>query len=155
MRRVMRCAGAVALLAAAACSAADQLPPGSEPTELVYTAETSVAESFPVQLFTTVRVHNPTAEAVTLTSPDGCVVSQMVHRTADRAGAPAWRFRGPCSMAIKHFTIDPGATLEVSGHAHAGAILGDSLPDGRYYISANVRFEGGHDLPAGEADLAN
>lgn len=139
-----------------ACGAADTLPPGSEtPTDLQYSAETAIAESFPVQLYTTVRVHNPNAEARTVTSPDGCEVVLKVYATPARTGRPAWTPRLVCAAVIESYTIAPGETLELRRHVGAGEILGDTLPDGRYHITAHVKFEGGRDLPAGEADLAN
>lgn len=148
-------AAAAALLAG--CAGADTLPTdeGPQPSALQYSAETSIAESFPVQLLTTVRVHNPTGDSIRVTSPDGCEVILKVYASADRTGTPAWVQNPVCTEAIESYTIAPGQTLEVGTQASAGAILGSTLPDGRYYLVARVKFEGGRDLPAGEADLAN
>lgn len=124
---------------------------------LTFRAETAVLERFPVQLVTTVKVQNTTQHPVTLTFPDGCRVLLRAYRSSDRTGAPAWdqeRVLG-CTLAIQEFEIKAGDTLELPRQASAVEILGDSLPNGRYWLTAVVRKMGSpFELAAGEVELA-
>jgi hypothetical protein len=161
------------LVFTAACSRADgDMAPNPSPSRdsaggpgarsysaegLTYRAETAVLESFPVQLATTVKVQNTTRQPITLTFPDGCPVLLRAYRTSDRVGAPAWDQAREtiCTMAIQEFEIKAGDTLELHRRASAAEILGDSLPNGRYWLTAVVRRMGGPiELAAGEVELA-
>jgi hypothetical protein len=61
-----------------------------------------------------------------------------------------------CTMAIEHFRIGGAAVREFDAPTiSAATILGDSLPNGTYYISAVLRPNGKRiDLDAGSAQLA-
>lgn len=125
--------------------------------DLRYVAETAIMESFPVQLATTVTASNVGSRPAALEFPDGCPVLLRAYRTADRSGRPAWDQANEtfCTMAIQQFTINPGESRRFTTRTDAREILGDSLPNGRYYLTAVLRKSGGPlELTAGEADLA-
>ena len=123
---------------------------------IVYSAETAIAESFPVQLYVTVSATNSTGDAAQLVFPDGCIVMLRAYDDAERSGEPAWdqsRLVG-CTAAIEERTIPGGSTIELRGASDARDVLGDSLPDGRYWLSAVLRPNGDVvEVPAGSADL--
>ncbi len=125
---------------------------------VVYQADTRIMESFPVQLRSIVTVENRTSDEVTITLPDGCAVLLRAYRTADRTGDPAWDESRAvaCTMALQEIVLAPGAAKELTGSTISAAhILGDSLPAGRYYLTAVVRPNGQLvEMEAGEADLA-
>lgn len=125
--------------------------------DLHYVAETAIRESFPVQLATTVTAANIGRRPAAIEFTDGCPVLLRAYRTPDRTGAPAWDQAHDtfCTMAIQNFTINPGESRRFTTQADAREILGDSLPNGRYYLTAVLRKSGGAlELAAGEAGLA-
>ena len=156
--------GLVAL--AAACSKAERTvdpenllanPDVRVEEGIQYKAETAILESFPVQLATTVKLTNTGNSPRQVTFPDGCVVLIRAYRTAERTGEPAWDQSRvvACTMALVEVALAPGESREFQARTDAGLILGDSLPDGRYYFSALLRPDGrALEVPAGEADLA-
>ena len=122
-----------------------------------YRAETLLLESFPVQVATNVEITNPASAPVTVTFPDGCLVMLRVYRDAERTRL-AWDMaRGfGCTGALVPVTVPGGESKIISAPTvSAATILGDSLPNGRYYFSAMTR-PGGVPLllRAGSADLA-
>ena len=160
----MRFTALLPLLALAACAAPGDSPTDAPPADtrnvggLEYSAETLVMESFPVQLQTVVTVRNPSDEDVELRFPDPCVA--MLHAYADstRSGEPVWsqeRFIG-CIAMIFDDTIAAGDTAQYRAPRTDGyEVLGDSLPDGRYWLSATLNPDGQRiELPAGVVDLA-
>ena len=124
---------------------------------LEFQAETLIMESFPVQLRTVVHVTNATTAPADLTFPDGCKVLMRVYRDAARRSLAydMTRVMG-CTMAIEEFRIAPAAVREFDAPTiSAATILGDSLPNGTYYISAVLRPNGKRiELDAGSAQLA-
>lgn len=153
------------VLALGACAprADDGLQPGGGAAQarvvdgIAYRAETRVMESHPVQLHTTATVTNTTQQAREIEFPDGCTVLIRAYRTAERSGAPAWDQQrvAVCTMAIQIVRLAPGESREFGMHAGAAEILGDSLPAGRYYLTALLRPDGDRvEVPAGEAELA-
>lgn len=125
--------------------------------DLQYVAETAIMESFPVQLATSVTVANVGSRPAALEFPDGCPVLIRAYRTPDRTGTPAWdqAHETFCTMAIQHFTINPGESRKFTARTDARQILGDSLPNGRYFLTAMLRKTGWTlELPAGEVELA-
>lgn len=141
---------------AIACSTAAE-PGAGGLTEggLRYTAETRVLESFPVQLRTPVIVANPGGRSVRMELSSGCAVQLVVYRTAERT-APVWdqsRVQA-CTMALQIVDLDGGATRTFEGRTDAREILGDSLPDGTYHISAVMHVNQRRiEVPAGAAQL--
>ena len=122
-----------------------------------YTAETRIAETAPVTMYTTVRVENTSSGRQEVTFPDGCVVLLRAYRGPARMGAPAWdQERGvACTMQLVELSLAPGESREFQTSVRADRILGDSLPAGRYYFTAVLRPDGRVvEVPAGEADLA-
>jgi hypothetical protein len=110
-----------------------------------------------VQLRTRVTASNETDQPITF-STGGCRVLLRVYRSAGRTGTPAWdqeRVVG-CTMEIVEERIGPGQSREyTAGNISAAEILGDSLPNGRYFLVAAFLKDGQRvPLEAGEADLA-
>lgn len=167
--RVAFRAGASALLAlAAACTggpapgnpaddaASDVAQPAVRtPNGLEYHADTRILESYPVQLHTTVSITNTTTAPVSITMPDGCTVLLRAYRSAT-ATTPAFDQLkvAICTMALMEATLAPGETSRFEGRTDAGEILGDSLPNGKYWLRAVVRPDGGLvEVGVGEVEL--
>jgi hypothetical protein len=139
---------------------ADPPPGGSAPIVqggVEYTADTRIMESFPVQLDTRVTMRNRSSQRTTVQLGSGCPVLIRAYRDAARRRL-AWdqSVGMVCTMQIQIVELAPGATAEKAApRASAADILGDSLPDGRYYLSAFVQVVGGPvTVPAGQVDLA-
>lgn len=155
-----------ATLACAACAPApapapqDGAPGGSSSSyqgPLRFQASTAVLRSFPAQLSTTVTATNTSNQAQTVEMPGGCTVLLRAYRTPERTGAPAWDQQRDtaCTLQLLVEQYAPGQSRQYHGRATAVEILGDSLPNGRYYLTALLRPAGGTvEVPAGEADLA-
>jgi hypothetical protein len=125
--------------------------------DLRYTAETAILESFPVQLATTVRVSNVGSRPAALEFSDGCPVLLRAYRTAARTYPPVWDQERDtfCTQALQLFTLEPGNTKEFTVRTDARQILGDSLPNGDYFLTAVVRKTGWPlELDAGQVELA-
>jgi hypothetical protein len=125
--------------------------------DLRYSAETLVMESFPVQLATTVTVANIGSRPAALEFSDGCPVLLRAYRAPDHTGEPAWDQAREtfCTMAIQRMTISPGESRDFTVRTDARQILGDSLPNGRYLLTAVLRKTGWPlELDAGSVDLA-
>jgi hypothetical protein len=120
-----------------------------------YRAETQVLESFPVQLRTSVTVTNRSGSTVMLELPDGCAVLLRAYRDP-AGGRPAWD-QGQvavCTMAIQEIRVAAGERRSFEGRSDAREILGDSLPDGSYRLTAVVRPKGTTvEIPAGQVQL--
>ena len=171
----MNRAAYVVLAILAACTPAEEAPADSpaggassrdgEPAAahlvdgpIEYTAETLIMESFPVQLAAIVTARNTTDSAVVLNFPYPCVAHLEAYTDSTRAGEPAWtqeRFMG-CIAAVFDDTIAAGDTAQYAAPRTDGfEVLGDSLPDGRYWLSITLTPEGQRlVVPAGVADLA-
>lgn len=150
---------AVALVGLVACAEGDApLEPnarGVVADGLVYSADTAVMESFPVQLATTLYITNPSPVPVQVSFPDGCVVLLRAY-PAD-SDEPVWDLgqHVACTMAIVDVTVGPRSTRTFEVRTNAAAILGNSLPDGRYRLEAYVRPGPGEiAVSAGVVDLA-
>jgi hypothetical protein len=136
-------------------------PDGPSPTSVVqgdveYMAETLIMESFPVQLQTIVRMRNRRSSRVEVQLGSGCPVLLRVYRNEARTQL-VWDqgSRIACTKEIQIVSLTSGETAERSTRTNAREILGDSLPDGRYYLSAYVQVVGARlTIPAGAADLA-
>lgn len=154
----------IPILLLAACTSAEDSPTDTPPASsrsvggIEYSAETLVMESFPVQLRTIVTARNTTDDAVLLGFPDPCVVHVRVYTDSARTGDPAWaqeRFLA-CITVVFEDTIAAGDTAQYAAPGTNGyEVLGDSLPDGRYWLSAVLTPNGERvEVPAGVADLA-
>ena len=166
MTRTTRTLRTTALLTAAALGAgctrheapiaADQTPDEARvaASGVVYRAQTAVLESFPVQLRTVVTAENRGRQPVTLTS-GGCEAFLVAYRRPDRSGTPAWdqRYAIACTKILKRYPLAPGDSTQLRAGASAADILGDSLPNGRYYLSVVPATDEKLAVPAGEAQL--
>ena len=123
--------------------------------EITYRATSLIiAESFPVQIGVTVELLNESSSPQSVTFPDGCVV---LMRAYDGGPDPVWDMGGVvgCTLALVEVDLAPGAReVFESGLVSAAAILGDSLPNGEYRISAYLRPGEVVELNAGRTDLA-
>jgi hypothetical protein len=120
-----------------------------------YRASTDILESFPVQLRVNVRITNASGSALDLLFPDGCVVLVRAYRSG--MSTPAWdqRFSIGCTAALVPLHLDAGQSATYTSMTNARAILGDSLPDGRYRLEAWLRPDSGPVLvEAGTVDLS-
>lgn len=121
-----------------------------------YAADTRVMESFPVQLDTRVTMTNRTNQRTSVGLGSGCPINLRAYRNEARTQLAWDQAQGRvCTMQIQIVDLAPGASAERNTRATAYDILGDSLPDGRYYLSASVAVVGnGLMVPAGSVDLA-
>ncbi len=113
-----------------------------------------IAESFPVQLGITVELENESTTPQSVTFPDGCVV---LMRAYDSGTEPVWDMGQTvaCTLALVGVDLAPGESEEFqTGLVSAAAILGDSLANGQYRITAYLRPGQIVELEAGTADLA-
>ena len=121
-----------------------------------YRAEAVIMESFPVQVRLNVHITNGKGNAVKLTFPDGCLVQLRLFRDAARSDEVQHAAQYGCTMALVPVTIEPGETQTISTPTMSAAeILGNKLPNGTYYLSAEIRPNWKTQfIPAGEAELA-
>ena len=113
-----------------------------------------IAESFPVQIGITVELENESTTRQSVTFPDGCVV---LMRAYDSGTEPIWDVGQTvaCSLALVEVDLAPGQSEEfTTGLVSAASILGDSLPNEEYRITAYLRPGKIVELEAGMADLA-
>ena len=113
-----------------------------------------IAESFPVQIGITVELENESTTRQSVTFPDGCVV---LMRAYDSGTEPIWDMGQTvaCSLALVEVDLAPGQSEEfITGLVSAASILGDSLPNQEYRITAYLRPGQIVELEAGMADLA-
>ncbi len=113
-----------------------------------------IAESFPVQIGITVELENESTTPQSVTFPDGCVV---LMRAYDSGTEPVWDMGQTvaCTLALVKVDLAPGQSEEfITGLVSAASILGDSLPNGEYRITAYLRPGQVVELEAGMADLA-
>ncbi len=82
--------------------------------------------------------------------------SLALHRTAGRVGTPVWRQEHwvaqlpvtvVCQGALPVYVLAPQASVAVPLSVPVGAILGDSLPSGRYFARVTLYVEPGRQLP--------
>jgi len=121
---------------------------------LEYTAHSSVVGEAPSFLETSVTVTNRGSRPVRL-EYGSCAVSVHGYNTPDRSGRPAWKseLRQPppafvntvygCTLELRVRTIMPGDSFggtELATRAPVHELLADSLPPGRYFLTAAVRL---------------
>jgi hypothetical protein len=160
MRTTLGWIAAAAALLGAGCGGFDPDPGPVAPVirhgEVDYSATTAIMESFPVQLSTTVMMTNPSSTATTVRLGSGCPVQIRVYRDTGRT-ALAWD-QGrviACTQEIQIVDLAGRGRAERNARASARDILGDSLPDGHYFLGAYVQvLDTPFVVPAGEADLA-
>jgi hypothetical protein len=159
LSRYSHIARMLVVLAAAAGCAPNDTPDGAEPAEVYvadgieYRARTALLGSYPVRLRTWVTVTNRSNEEVLLRFPDDCPVLLQVRA---RTGEVRWDQAGaePCAGSPTERRLPPGDSVVFETLASAPAILGDSLPDDVYVLSAYLRpGNRGVLLQAGRANL--
>ena len=114
----------------------------------------AIAKSFPAQLRITVEIENESTTSQSVTFPDGCVV---LMRAYDGGTNPVWDMglTVGCTQALVQVFLAPHESEEFhTGLVSAATILGDSLPNGEYRITAYLRPGQMVELDAGMADLA-
>jgi hypothetical protein len=148
------------LLATASIAACQLSVNGPELPDQLYNGITyrvtdfAIAESFPVQLGITVEIENESTTPKSVTFPDGCVV---LMRAYDGRPEPVWDMGDTvgCTLALVEVDLAPGESQEFqAGLVSAATILGDTLPNGEYRITAYLRPGQIVELEAGTADLA-
>ena len=115
----------------------------------------AIAESFPVQIGVTVEIENKSTTSQSVTFPDGCVVLMRAYLSGN--SDPAWDMSGAvfCTLALVQVDLAPDESKEFqTGLVSAQTILGDSLSNGEYRITAYLRPGQMVELDAGMADLA-
>jgi hypothetical protein len=146
----------------------DVRPPLHDPRLLRYRTATAVEEAAPRMVVTRVVAANPTDRWIDLSS-GACFMHVRAFLDESRTGTPAWRSDSdplPCIAILLGYTIAPGATLGPDGFTRSTPlvdILGDSLPDGRYWFSTRLDFvrdapggglsDLGIEIPAGSTEL--
>lgn len=154
---------ASALSLAMACSSpsdADADAPSSAAVvqgDVEYRATTAILESFPVQLKTSVVMANRSRSRVVLQLASGCPVQLRVYHDQERQRLVWDQGRViACTKEIQIVELAAGDTAQRSAPiVSARAILGDSLPDGRYWLGAYVQVVGAPlVVPAGVAELS-
>jgi hypothetical protein len=184
--RVRQLLGLFATVLLAACSSEtttvpiqptplQQSPGGSSASASGFTYEvTTTLADAPAQadpllrptITTTAKLRNDRPDSVTL-QYGACAVSLVAYATADRRGAPAWRstasepwegtYLRACIAILYGRKLAPGAELALGAYSsRLIEILGDSLPNGRYYFTATLGVSSapnGISLPAGDFDL--
>jgi hypothetical protein len=114
----------------------------------------AIAKSFPAQLRITVEIENESTTSQSVTFPDGCVV---LMRAYDGGTNPVWDMglAVACTEALVPVLLAPRESAEFhTGLVSAATIMGDSLPNGEYRITAYLRPGKMVELDAGMADLA-
>ena len=143
-----------ALVAVAAISSCDDSVTDVDDPITYQVTDFAIAESFPVQISVTVEIANGSTSPQSVTFPDGCVV---LMRAYDNGTEPAWDMSGAvgCTQALVQVDLDPGSSEEFrTGLVSAATILGDSLPNGNYRITAYLRPGEIVELDVGTVDLA-
>ena len=153
----------LAVLASACADPGDPVrPPATAPSRVqdgvTYTADVAVMESFPVQLRPSLTLENNNPAPTEIVFNNGCVVLMRAYRSAARSGRAEYdqtRAFG-CTAALVEVELSPGARRSFDGSTVSAAdVLGDSLPEGRYYLSVVASPFGQEiEIAAGSVDLA-
>jgi hypothetical protein len=148
----------------------DGIPAGALDTtsglgDLTYVAKVDIVDSM---IRASVSIANRSRAPISV-DYGACALSLRAYRNPWRTGAPAWRseLRAPwngfggyaCPGYRARRTLAPGETFSPREFQFSGPLielLGDSLPDGRYWFAATLRLNRRNvpEFPAGSADLA-
>ncbi|MDP2952062.1 MAG: hypothetical protein Q8O76_01935 [Chloroflexota bacterium] len=136
---------------------------------LAFRAETSLVDVAPRKLQTVVMVTNTSDKRVHIQF-GACSVWLRAYTSPDRSGVPAWDARkrpNPdpvtgaywvCPSYLSGEELGPGESAtpkEFRKLIEEPDIMGDALPDGRYYFSATIEVNNTSvDIPAGELELS-
>lgn len=108
--------------------------------EITFRGGVDVRESFPVQLGFRLTARNVSDHDVVLVT-DGCSLRVRAYREPERTGRPIWRGpTGPCAAneGPVDVSVPAGDTVVWRREFSASDILGDSLPDGRYFFTSGL-----------------
>jgi hypothetical protein len=115
---------------------------------------------------TTAKLRNVRSEPA-LVQFGACNVSLAAYRTADRTGTPVWRsaasrpwegtYGYACILPLYERRLQPNEEISLGAYStRVIEVIGDSLPNGRYWFTATVAVSvapNGISLPAGDFDL--
>ena len=116
---------------------------------------------------TVAKLRNDRTEAATVTF-GACNVSLVAYTSSARTGTPVWRssasmpwegtYGRGCILPLYEKRLAPGEELLLGSYSsRVIEIIGDSLPNGRYYLAATLSVSSapnGITLPAGDFELA-
>jgi len=118
---------------------------------LEFKGSSAIADVAPRYLNTSVVVRNPTAKPFGV-DYGACAVNVRLFKNADRAGSPNWRSeyrRSPgspypygCILPLYISTVAPGDSLVFPLNVPMYEVIGDSLPAGHYFVSAEITLIG-------------
>lgn len=143
---------------------ADPRPLVRSPRGLTYRVRSVVGDKDGASVQLAIQLINGTDRRVAL-EYGACLLQLLVHENADRAGPAVWNSAKQldetgqlpvCPLYLKFLQLGPGETRKPEFRAaFPGAdILGDSLPVGKYYFTAQLVVGGDIvDLPAGSGTL--
>jgi hypothetical protein len=86
------------------------------------------------------RFHNTGTTTVKVVV-NSCPFQFAAYRTESRVGAPAWSQTPVCTLQPIGVLLRPGASDSVSSSVSFREILGDSLPEGRYYFALRTTYK--------------
>ena len=157
MRRLLL----LAMLALVACDGdggTDPTPPAG-PDDIEWSAESSVVDVIPAQIQAHVTGYNPTDDEIILGFGSLCTALLAVHADEGRTSQPVWSQErlAWCLAIINSDTIPSGEEIVYPTPVFtADQILGDSLPDGEYFLTVIVLPSVGRlELPAGSVVLTS
>ena len=106
-------------------------------------------------LFTSAVIENTGHDASTIALGEKCIPRTRLYRSSDRRGPPVWDGTTlPCFPFRRVIVLRPQQRDTVAEPVSLSQILGDSLPPGRYYVSAVLDLPARFiELPAGSVEL--
>jgi hypothetical protein len=167
VRRILMLA-AVALVVGSgwSCSAAGPSIVAADDSHLTASAQSTVIAHDTVRYLTTsASVTNRGVLPVHL-EYGACTVRVLAYRDESRSGAPIWNsdYREPYHSSVKYGCtlqlilqdLQPAQSLDFGFSSPLIELVGDSLPNGRYYLSADLRIANTpavQHIPAGSVDV--
>ena len=127
---------------------------------LLYRVDTWTAATSPTAVGSTLSVVNETDALTAASIAETCPFSLYGYREKARrdgafvAGEPDWGPKGRCLLEMVFLRLGAGESRQFNMTVPGAEILGDSLPEGRYYLAAVVRLKNRSIwLAAGEIQL--
>jgi hypothetical protein len=147
----------------------DRTRPTQALSAVRFVAYSQIVDNGPRKLSTVVIARNTGTRAVQL-SYGACNLNVRLYRNANRTGSPVWRseLRKPpgskngyaCILPLYVAVLQPGDSLPFGAQVPMYEVVADSLPAGRYYVSAELslvdevgRANGPRMLSAGVVDI--
>lgn len=167
--RTWFCTGLALVIGIAACASVSSMSNEAPPRTVSASAQTAVTVRDTVQQFSTsVKLTNDGRKPVHL-EYGACAVRVLAFRDEARAGVPVWNsdYRAPyhsssplgywCTMELISTELQPGKSLDFRFGGPLIDLVGDSLPNGRYYLAADLMLPNDRRflrIPAGSVDVA-